>query len=70
MEEIVKEYRKKVAMILIGVIMLSATAAAVAFPAMKLLGMYVSRGELGAYWDFCSLHPGRGYHKCSSYANG
>lgn len=51
MEELVKEYRKRVAMILIGVIMLSATAAAVAFPAMKLLGMYqgVSWGRIGIF---------------------
>ena len=40
MEAIVKEYRKKVARILIIVIMFSATAAAVTFPVMKLLGMY------------------------------
>lgn len=40
MEAIVKEYRKKVARILIVVVMLSATAAAVVFPIMKLLGMY------------------------------
>lgn len=51
MEAIVKEYRKKVAMILIGVIILSATAAAVAFPVMKLLGMYqgVSWGRVGLF---------------------
>lgn len=51
MEAIVKEYRKKVAMILIVVIMFSATAAAVAFPIMKLLGMYkgVSWGYVGIF---------------------
>lgn len=51
MEAIVKEYRKKVAMILIVVIMFSATAAAVTFPVMKLLGMYqeVSWGKVGIF---------------------
>lgn len=51
MEAIVKEYRKRAAMILIGVIIFSATAAAVAFPVMKMLGMYqgVSWGHIGVF---------------------
>lgn len=56
MEAIVKEYRKKVAKILIIVIMFSATAAAVTFPVMKLLGMYqgVSWVTVGIF-VFCIL---------------
>lgn len=56
MEAIVKEYRKKVAMILIVIIMFSATAAAVTFPVMKLLGMYqgVSWVRVGIF-VFCIL---------------
>lgn len=50
MEAIVKEYRKKVAMILIVIIMFSATAAAVAFPIMKLLGMYQ-----GVSWKYVGI---------------
>lgn len=56
MEAVVKEYRKKVAAILIVVIMFSATAAAVTFPVMKLLGMYpgVSWIRVGIF-VFCIL---------------
>lgn len=56
METVVKEYRKKVATILIVVIMFSATAAAIAFPVMKLLGLYsvVSWVRVGIF-VFCIL---------------
>ena len=56
MEAIVKEYRKKVARILIIVIMFSATAAAITFPMLKLLGMYqgVSWVSVGIF-VFCIL---------------
>lgn len=56
MEGILKEYRKKVARILIIIIMFSATAAAVTFPMLKLLGMYqgVSWVSVGIF-VFCIL---------------
>lgn len=38
--EILKEYRKKVSIFLLGIIMLSASIAAVTFPAMKLLQLF------------------------------
>lgn len=38
--EILKEYRKKVILFLLGIIMLSATAAGVVFPVLKGLGLY------------------------------
>lgn len=38
--EIIKEYRKKAVVFLIVIIMVSATAAAVVFPVMKVIGLY------------------------------
>ena len=38
--EIIQEYRKKAVLFLIVIIMVSATAAAIAFPIMKIIGLY------------------------------
>ena len=38
--EILKEYRKKAVAFLITIIIISATAAAVVFPIMKIAGLY------------------------------
>lgn len=52
--EILEEYRKKVVLFLLGIIILSASAAAIAFPVMKLLEMFPTVSWL-LIGIFCSI---------------